>query len=65
MRSWLAEVDEHYRAHGHWRGQTFGGRLRDWAAVWGSREAVVDDRARLTCGDLDAAADRMAGGLRA
>ncbi|WP_337822115.1 (2,3-dihydroxybenzoyl)adenylate synthase [Amycolatopsis sp. A1MSW2902] len=62
--SWPAEAAERYRARGYWRGRTFGGRLRDWAADWGSREAVADSRVRLTYGELDAAADRMAGGLR-
>jgi 2,3-dihydroxybenzoate-AMP ligase len=61
--SWPPEAAERYRKRQYWRGETFGRQLRRWAAQWAEREAVVDDRIRLTYAALDAAADRMAGGL--
>ena len=45
------------------RGVTFSQVLREWAARWPDRVAVVDDRRRITYRELDAAADGIAGGL--
>ncbi|HWU09190.1 MAG TPA: 2,3-dihydroxybenzoate-AMP ligase, partial [Streptomyces sp.] len=40
--TWPAEFAERYRAAGHWRGETFGGWLRERAAAHPDRVAVVD-----------------------
>jgi 2,3-dihydroxybenzoate-AMP ligase len=61
--TWPADLAERYRRAGHWRGRTFGELLADWAARRPDHTAVVDDRVRLTYAGLDAAADRLVGGL--
>ncbi|MFI6644986.1 (2,3-dihydroxybenzoyl)adenylate synthase [Streptomyces sp. NPDC050504] len=67
-----AEFAERYRAAGWWRGETFGGMLRERAAAHPDRTAVVDptggpdgESRRWTYGELDARADRMAAGFAA
>ncbi|GHE41242.1 2,3-dihydroxybenzoate-AMP ligase [Streptomyces longispororuber] len=65
--TWPEEFAERYRAAGWWRGETFGGMLRERAAAHPDRVAVVDpatDR-RWTYGELDARADRLAAGMLA
>lgn len=64
---WPEEFAARYRAAGWWRGETFGGMLRDRAAEHPDRIAIVDpagDR-RWTYGELDHRADRLAAGLLA
>ncbi|MGW2421095.1 (2,3-dihydroxybenzoyl)adenylate synthase [Streptomyces sp. NPDC001709] len=61
---WPQDVAERYRAAGYWRGETLGGLLRDWAAAYGDRVALVaGDGGRVTYRELDAWADRLAAGF--
>ncbi|MFD5650525.1 (2,3-dihydroxybenzoyl)adenylate synthase [Streptomyces sp. NPDC127039] len=64
--TWPAEFAARYRAAGHWRGETFGGMLRERAAAHPDRIAVVDPAPRhrtWTYRQLDEAADRLAAGF--
>ncbi|MGW6732415.1 (2,3-dihydroxybenzoyl)adenylate synthase [Streptomyces sp. NPDC055013] len=66
--TWPAEFAERYRAAGHWRGETFGGMLRERAADHPDRIALVDpapERRTWTYRQLDEAADRLAAGFAA
>ncbi|MFJ4843399.1 (2,3-dihydroxybenzoyl)adenylate synthase [Streptomyces sp. NPDC088746] len=66
--TWPAEFAERYRAAGHWRGETFGGVLRERAAAHPERVAVVDPapgRREWTYGELDERASRLAAGFSA
>ncbi|MEU6285095.1 (2,3-dihydroxybenzoyl)adenylate synthase [Streptomyces sp. NPDC047028] len=66
--AWPAEFAERYRAAGYWRGETFGGMLRERAATHPDRIALVDpapERRTWTYRELDAAADRLAAGFAA
>ncbi|MFD4576706.1 (2,3-dihydroxybenzoyl)adenylate synthase [Streptomyces sp. NPDC058417] len=66
--TWPAEFAERYRAAGHWRGETFGGILRERAAAHPDRIALVDpapERRTWTYRRLDEAADRLAAGFAA
>ena len=59
-----AEFAERYRREGYWRGERLGDLLRQWAAAGGDRPAVTGAGATMTYAELDAAADRVAFGLR-
>jgi cyclohexanecarboxylate-CoA ligase len=48
---------------GHWPNRTFSDVLRERAASFPDKTAAVDDRCRLTYGDLDRLATRVAAGL--
>ncbi|HET9772810.1 MAG TPA: (2,3-dihydroxybenzoyl)adenylate synthase [Acidimicrobiia bacterium] len=61
---WPEDAAERYRREGYWRGETLGGLLRTWAADYGDRTAVSADGVTMTYAELDAAADRLAFGLR-
>ncbi|MYX29872.1 (2,3-dihydroxybenzoyl)adenylate synthase [Streptomyces sp. SID8381] len=66
--TWPEEFAERYRAAGHWRGETFGGMLRERAAAHPDRIALVDpapERRTWTYRELDEAADRLAAGFAA
>ncbi|MCC8448960.1 (2,3-dihydroxybenzoyl)adenylate synthase [Streptomyces rochei] len=63
-RTWSEAESARYRAAGYWEGVTFGARLRAGAARHGERVALVDGDRRWTYAQLDAEADRVAGGLR-
>jgi len=59
------EFAARYRQAGYWRGERLGDLLRRWAAAGGERIAVTGpDGTRMTYAELDAAADRVAAGLR-
>ncbi|AUX32769.1 MULTISPECIES: (2,3-dihydroxybenzoyl)adenylate synthase [Sorangium] len=60
---WPPEVAELYRREGYWRGETFGDLLRERAAQHPHRIALVGDDRRLSYGELDRRADRLAAGL--
>ncbi|RII14757.1 2,3-dihydroxybenzoate-AMP ligase [Streptomyces sp. YIM 130001] len=65
--TWPAEYAERYRAAGYWRGETFGGVLRERAAQHPDRIALVDpapERRTWTYAQLDRAVDRLAEGFR-
>ncbi|MFD8803844.1 (2,3-dihydroxybenzoyl)adenylate synthase, partial [Streptomyces atroolivaceus] len=66
--TWPAEFAERYRAAGHWRGETFGGVLRERATAHPDRVAIVDPapvRREWTYGELDERASRLAAGFAA
>ncbi|MGY1433893.1 (2,3-dihydroxybenzoyl)adenylate synthase [Streptomyces reniochalinae] len=66
--TWPAEFAERYRAAGYWRGETFGGMLRERAAAHPDRVALVDpapERRTWTYRQLDERADRLAAGFAA
>lgn len=54
-----------YRRAGYWSGRALDSILRDGAAVWPDRVAVVDSASSYTFAGLDAAADRVAGAIAA
>ncbi|MET8472858.1 (2,3-dihydroxybenzoyl)adenylate synthase [Streptomyces sp. NPDC006422] len=64
--TWPAEFAERYRAAGYWRGETFGGVLRERAASHPDRVALVDpapQRRTWTYRQLDERVDRLAAGF--
>lgn len=64
--TWPADVAARYRAAGYWRGETFGGMLRERAAAHPDRIALVDpepERRTWTYRELDERADRLAAGF--
>ncbi|UUN30047.1 (2,3-dihydroxybenzoyl)adenylate synthase [Streptomyces sp. FIT100] len=66
--TWPPEFTERYRAADYWRGETFGGVLRERAAVHPDRIALVDpapERRTWTYRELDEQADRLAAGFAA
>ncbi|MFE9767618.1 (2,3-dihydroxybenzoyl)adenylate synthase [Streptomyces sp. NPDC005808] len=66
--TWPAEFAERYREAGYWRGETFGGMLRERAAAHPDRIALVDpapERRTWTYRELDERADRLAAGFAA
>jgi mycobactin salicyl-AMP ligase len=58
-----ADRAEEYRRTGHWAGRPLDSILRDGAAAWPHRTAIVDAERSYTFGELDEAAARIAGGL--
>ncbi|MEU3211607.1 (2,3-dihydroxybenzoyl)adenylate synthase [Nocardiopsis alba] len=60
---WPREYADAYRAAGLWTGETFPAFLRDRAARFGERTAVVDGDLRWTYAELDRRADALAAGL--
>ncbi|WP_437971854.1 (2,3-dihydroxybenzoyl)adenylate synthase [Sorangium sp. So ce260] len=60
---WPPEIADLYRRVGYWRGETFGDLLRARAAQHPDRIALVGDDRRLSYGELDQRADRLAAGL--
>ncbi|MFI7346043.1 (2,3-dihydroxybenzoyl)adenylate synthase [Streptomyces sp. NPDC049936] len=66
--TWPAEFAGRYREAGYWRGETFGGVLRERAAAHPDRIALVDpapERRVRTYRELNEAADRLAAGFAA
>ncbi|MFG2555997.1 (2,3-dihydroxybenzoyl)adenylate synthase [Streptomyces sp. NPDC048581] len=66
--TWPEEFAARYRAAGYWRGETFGGVLRERGAAHPDRVALVDpapERRTWTYGELDVRADRLAAGFAA
>lgn len=64
--TWPAAFAERYRAAGYWRGETFGGVLRERAGAHPDRVALVDPaptRRTWTYRQLDERADRLAAGF--
>ena len=58
------EFAERYRTAGYWRGERLGDLLRRWAEAGDERVAVTDGKKPMSYAELDAAADRVAAGLR-
>lgn len=63
--TWPASLAKRYRELGCWAGETFGELLRRRARQHGERTAVVSRESRLTYGELDSRADRLAAGFAA
>ena len=61
--TWPEDFATRYRAAGYWRGETFGGLLRERAERHPERTALVAGRVRRTYRELDVRADRLAAGL--
>ncbi|MFI6291366.1 (2,3-dihydroxybenzoyl)adenylate synthase [Nonomuraea sp. NPDC050790] len=62
---WTEQEAARYRAAGYWAGITFGDLLRDLAARYGERPALISPQERWSFRELDVRADRLAAGLRA
>jgi len=62
---WPDELAARYRAAGHWRGETFGGWLRERAQAHPEKIAIVGGEMRWSYAELDRRADEMAAGLLA
>ncbi len=62
---WPEEFATRYRAAGYWRGETFGGMLRERSLRHPDRIAIVGGEARWTYQELDQRADAVAAGVRA
>lgn len=56
---------ERYETEGHWEGRLLDALVRDGAAAWPQRVAVVDGTVRLTYRDLATLVERAAGALHA
>ncbi|KUH80471.1 MULTISPECIES: AMP-binding protein [unclassified Mycobacterium] len=54
---------EEYRRAGYWTGEPLDSILRDAAAAWPARTAVIDPDVSYTFADLDGRADRIAAAL--
>ncbi|GAA2792144.1 (2,3-dihydroxybenzoyl)adenylate synthase [Saccharopolyspora taberi] len=63
--TWPEEFAARYRQAGYWTGETFGEVLRARAREHPDRVAVTDGERRITYGELDTRADRLAAGLHA
>ncbi len=57
---WPPEYAEAYRRKGYWCGETIGDMLRRTAARQPDHAALVHDAGRMSYGDLDVLADRLA-----
>ena len=62
---WPEDLARAYRERGYWLGRSLGSLLRDAAAAWPDRTALVDGARRITYAQLDTRADRLAAGLAA
>ncbi|MEU3567288.1 AMP-binding protein [Kitasatospora sp. NPDC036755] len=60
---WPEELSRKYREEGYWQDVTIGGLLTGWAEAYGDGVAVTAGERRVTFRELDAWADRLAGGL--
>lgn len=63
-RAWPKDFADRYREAGCWRGETFGEMLRQRAASYGDRIAIVGGESRISYAELDVRADRLAEGFR-
>ncbi len=60
---WPEEWADKYRKDGCWKGETFGGMLKERAALYGNQTAVTCKDVHWTYKELDERADRLAAGL--
>ncbi|MBB3808083.1 (2,3-dihydroxybenzoyl)adenylate synthase [Pseudochelatococcus contaminans] len=65
IQQWPSAFAERYRAAGYWRGETFGGILRQRAEHRPDHTAIVEGNTRWTYADLDARVDALARGFTA
>jgi len=61
--TWPEEFAARYRQEGCWQGETFGTMLRQRAAQYGDRIAIVSGDRRISYAELDEQADRLAAGF--
>jgi 2,3-dihydroxybenzoate-AMP ligase len=61
--TWPEEFAARYRQEGCWQGETFGTMLRQRAAEYGERIAIVGGDRRVSYAELDEQADRLAAGF--
>lgn len=61
--TWPEEFAARYRQEGCWQGETFGTMLRNRAAQYGDRIAIVSGDQRISYAELDEQADRLAAGF--
>lgn len=61
--TWPEEFAARYRQEGCWQGETFGTMLRNRAAQYGDRIAIVSGDRRVSYAELDEQADRLAAGF--
>lgn len=64
-QTWPDRFAAHYRAAGHWTGETFRGLLSSRASAHPDRIALVGGDVRLSYGELNARAERAAAGFLA
>lgn len=62
--TWPNDFAKRYREEGYWQGETFGEMLRERAAAYGDRIAIVSDEVKISYAELDERADRLAAGFR-
>lgn len=62
--SWPRKYANFYRQEGCWRGETFGGMLRQRADTLGGRTAVISVDRQISYKELDDNVDRLATGLQ-
>ena len=60
---WPEEWADKYRKDGCWKGETFGGMLKECAALYGNQTAVTCKDVHWSYKELDERADRLAAGL--
>ncbi|MBW7462230.1 2,3-dihydroxybenzoate-AMP ligase, partial [Paenibacillus sepulcri] len=61
--AWPEEFARRYKETGCWQGETFGELLRVLAVRHGDRTAIVCGDSRMSYGELDARAGRLAAGF--
>lgn len=62
--SWPKEFIDWYRREDCWRGETFGGMLRERAKSHGERIAITSGEKNLSYAELDTSANRLAAGFK-
>ncbi|TYR81428.1 (2,3-dihydroxybenzoyl)adenylate synthase [Priestia megaterium] len=61
---WPKEFADLYRKEGCWRGETFGGMLRERAKSQGKRIAITSGERNISYAELDKRVDRLAAGFQ-
>jgi 2,3-dihydroxybenzoate-AMP ligase len=61
---WPKELVDQYKKTGCWRGETFGGMLRDRAKHLGERIAITSGEKNISYRELDAKVDSLAAGFQ-
>ncbi|MFE7082918.1 (2,3-dihydroxybenzoyl)adenylate synthase [Priestia megaterium] len=62
--SWPKEFKEFYRKEGCWKGETFGGMLRERAKSYGDRIAITSGEKNISYAQLDKRVDQLATGFQ-
>lgn len=61
--AWFAQAEKRFEALGIWEKITYGERLREWAATYKDRIALIEENVRLSYQELDQKADILAFGF--